>query len=291
MKPLEALRSVLRCPDDGSELRLSGLVLECFGCGRCYPVLAENVVELLPSSGALTGAGSAYGRDYAAARAAPFEWREDTLAWGAPESFPSKWVERKHRQVAAVERLIPAGAFARDLFCDFSAGAGYYTLEYAKAWRYVIHCDLSVDSLTYARRKAASRGLRNILFLRMDYLRPAFRRSLECVACLDSLIRGKNHERLLLRAIRGSLAPGGSAVVDFHNWWHNPIRRLGLLRNNFGGNRSYREREIRGLLASAGISGFERFAFHQELSPDCPGGGVVRTLLPPTRWMYRFGAG
>lgn len=26
---------------------------------------------------------------------------------------------------------------------------------------------------------------------------------------------------MLLKKIVGSLAPGGAAVVDFYNWWHN----------------------------------------------------------------------
>jgi len=242
-------------------------------------------VELLPSEAVLTADDSPYGRDYAESRTAPFEWSEAGMGWGAPESLPERWVARKYRQVTAVEKLIGAG----ELLADFSAGAGYYTLEFAKSWRCVVHCDLSPHSLTYARRKAAKLGLTNILFVRMDYLRPAFRRSLGCVACLDSLIRGEAHERLLLQAIESSLAPEGVAVVDFHNWWHNPIRRLGLLRNNFEANRSYRGGHIRRLLASVGIVGYERVPFHQEVSADSPWSGVVKCLLPPTRWMYRFG--
>lgn len=281
MNILHELFPLLTCPDDGGELRLLAGSLQCIGCDRHYPILAGNMVELLPRQ-ALPPAGSvSYAKTYIADAAAPFDWRPDRLAWGSPEAFPPEWVERKHRQVAAVRRLLDEDAGPKSLLCDFSAGAGYYTFAYAKDWRWVMHCDLSVDGLNYAHRKAAKLGITNILFVRMDYLRPAFRRNLHRVICFDTLIRGEAHERLLLHSIRNSLAPGGGAIVDFHNWWHNPLRRLGLLRNNFGANRSYGKRELGRLLSAAGIADSNCVPFYQESS-------LLRHILPPTRWMYRF---
>jgi SAM-dependent methyltransferase len=290
MSLVQELQTILRCPDDGAVLRSITGALECLQCRRAYPVLADNVIELLPSRPALLEDGSSYLVDYAEQRARPFEWREESVAWGAPESFPSRWVERKYRQVAAVREMVAGCSGPRELFCDFSAGAGYYTLDFARDWRRVVHCDLSVESLTYAWRKARTQELRNILFVRMDYLQPAFRKSLECVTCMDSLIRGEMHERQLLEAIRKSLRPRSMAVVDFHNWWHNPVRRLGLLPNNFGANRSYRLRQVERLLASAGIQDYQCVPFHQEVRPGSRIAGMVKRVVPPTRWMYRFGA-
>ena len=82
-----------------------------------------------------------------------------------------------------------------------------------------------------------------MIFLRVDYLKLPFSQALDYVICLDTLIRGRDHERGLLASIRDALKPGGHAVLDFHNWWHNPLRRLGLLPQNFGGNTSYNYRE------------------------------------------------
>jgi SAM-dependent methyltransferase len=292
MNILRELHGTLKCPDDGGELRMFDGCLECMLCKRQHPVLAANMVELLPLEASLLGTGSAYATGYTAERETPFVWRRDSLAWGAPEAFPRKWVERKYRQVAAVRRLLNEDAEeTRSLFCDFSAGAGYYTLAYATDWRSVMHCDLSVDSLNYAHRKAARLGIDNILFVRMDYLRPPFRRGLQRVVCLDSLIRGESHEKLLLQSIRNSLDMGGAAIVDFHNWWHNPLRRVGLLRNNFGANRSYRKRELNRLFAAAGIAGSNCFPFHQESSPSIFLRRTLPYVLPPTRWICRFSAG
>lgn len=123
----------------------------------------------------------------------------------------------------------------------------------------------------------------------MDYLRPPFRETLNRVICLDSLIRGEAHETRLLRTIQGALRPDGAAVVDFHNWWHNPIRRLGLLRNNFGLNRSYALNEVRQLLNEAGVVAPRYVPFHQETSSYPWLRGLLQRVLPPTRFVYRFG--
>jgi SAM-dependent methyltransferase len=291
MSPLQTLLPILSCPDDGGSLRRDGGSLQCTACERRFPVLASNLVELLPSDGALQPDGSPYAAEYVAERNRGFHFREDAVAWGAPEYRTDEWVERKYRQVAAVRSLLLDGAEAGGVICDFSAGAGYYTFSYAPEWRHVVHCDLSVDALNYAHSKAERMGLRNILFVRMDYLRPPFHGSLDRVVCLDSLIRGESHEKHLLRTIQRALRPGGAAVVDFHNWWHNPIRRLGLLRNNFGENRSYAGSEVRRLLDEAGVVGPEYRPFHQETARSEVLRLLLRRVLPPTRLVYRFGAG
>jgi SAM-dependent methyltransferase len=291
MNLLRELYRTLNCPDDGGDLRLSTGSLDCVQCRRQYPILAKNMIELLPLAPVPSYDASPYRSEYLDTRGQPFEWRPGSFAWGAPERFPKAWVERKHRQVAAVRTLVMDQGQPRSLFCDFSAGAGYYTLAYARDWRHIVHCDLSVDSLTYAHRKAEKLGLENILFVRMDYLRPAFRHSLQRVICLDSLIRGEWHEKLLLEAIRSSLSPDGAAVVDFHNWWHNPLRRLGLLRDTFAPNRSYSKAQTARLLASASIARPECFPFHQEIDPSSALRPALERVLPSTRWMYRFGCG
>src|SRR5262249_47574822 len=146
-------------------------------------------------------------------------------------------------------------ANCREVFCDLSAGAGHTTFAAAREFRLVFHCDLSVAAVRYASAAAKRTGVNNLVVVRADYFRPPFRDSVQRMTCLDSLIRGPWHELRLLASIRQALAPSGAAVVDFHNWWHNPLRRMGLLPQNFGENRSYTRREVLSLLAQAGITG------------------------------------
>lgn len=283
---LTELLHLFCCPDDGGELRHDGVeLLRCVACARAYPVSADGRNVSLVASRTMEpeGASPRYLASYRQARSAA----DGGEKWRIRSEVADQI--RKRSQVAQVEELLSAGG-CRDLVCDFSAGPGYYTLHFASRWRFVIHCDLSHHALQTARDEASARGLNNVLFVRMDYLSPPFRRSLRQVICMDSLERGPSHEQALLASIRGALMPGGSAVVDFHNWWHNPLRRVGLMRQNFGDNRSYGVHELPSLLAAAGIKRYERFAFHQELASARQ--GIWRSLaamaLPPTRWVYRF---
>jgi SAM-dependent methyltransferase len=173
------------------------------------------------------------------------------------------------------------------VFCDISAGAGYYTLSYARYFSQVLHCDLSTRSLVYSRNRAQAMGIGNIVFLRIDYLSPPFRRSLTHLVCFDTLIYGRNHERDLLASIKRMLSPAGSSVVAFHNWWHNPVRRVGLLRRNYPPEGSYSRAETERLLREAGISAYEYFPFHQEFEPGGLLGRIGAELLPPTLHVYR----
>jgi SAM-dependent methyltransferase len=129
----------------------------------------------------------------------------------------------------------------------------------------------------------------NVIFLRVDYFALPFCRSLDCVICFDTLIRGWDHETVLLAKIRSALSDGGKALVDFHNWWHNPLRRLGLLPQNFGQNRSYTRRRAEELLRKVGIEEWRMEPFRQEFDPSSRLKKRLSSLVPPTRLIYEFG--
>ena len=279
------------CPDDGATLQSCTERFVCAECGRVFPVRSGCLVELLPAKPTnLEGEVShSYFQGYLQEFHRTFTWDESAAAWGAPEYASRSWVQKRNRQVRGALPLLAKGAETNKLLlCDLSAGAGYYTFDYATHFRTVLHCDLSVDSLNYEIRKAKRLGLNNIIFLRVDYFSPPFRKSLDRVLCFDTLIRGEAHERLLLEGIRRTLTPDGCALVDFHNWWHNPLRRLGLLRQNFGENRSYTRHEAEMLVQAAGIVRCEVFPFHQEFGPDQGVTGPLRKIFPPTRLIWRF---
>jgi ubiquinone/menaquinone biosynthesis C-methylase UbiE len=260
-------------------------------CDRRFRVYEQNLIEMLPRrrQELPPSISSEYREGYERAFNQKYQNNEESMAWGAEESMTRSWTLKRRRQVEFVRPLVTEGANPGDsTLCDIAAGAGYYTLAYAQLFRLVLHCDLSVNDLSYARRKAQSMGICNVLFVRADYFAPPFRNSLDRVLCMDTLIRGEAHESLLLASIARSLNGDGFALVDFHNWWHNPLRRLGVLRNNFGRNRSYSKRELNNLLASAHIvpSGF--FPFVQELKGHGAGSNVFGKILSPTRFVLRI---
>jgi len=288
-----AIADLLSCPDDGASLRHMSGAFRCTHCERRFPIHEENLAEILPSRPLEFPASvnSGYREAYRQAFGQPYSFSETSSAWGAEETIAKSWARKRRRQVAFVQPLIAEGTTAKGgVLCDIAAGAGYYTLAYAHLFRLVLHCDLSVDNLNYVWRKARSLGLQNVFFLRIDYFAPPFQQSLDRIICLDTLIRGEAHDSALLAAISRSLKPAGCAVVDFHNWWHNPLRRLGFLPENFHNNRSYRRTEAEKLLRNAGIESFAFHPFVQEFSVNRAAGRWLSGAFPPTRLIYRIAA-
>lgn len=285
------LTGLLVCPDDGARLSCSRTSIECPACSRKFAISEDGVVDLVPlRQREIAGTRNAlYWNQYTKEFKKPYVPNPKAIAWGAPETVDSGWVLKRMRQVRAVRPLVADSQFSKSQwFCDVAAGAGNYTISYAPAFRGVLHCDLSVDNLSYAARRAKRLGARNIFFLRIDYFSPPFSNSLDRVICLDTLVRGEEHEIALLQTIQAALKPDGRAVVDFHHWWHNPLRRVGLLPQNFVGNRSYSRKEAASLLRRTGIPEFEYFPFHQEFNAGGRGEKLLSLIIPATRLLYRF---
>jgi SAM-dependent methyltransferase len=289
---LNDIAAYLSCPDDGAGLAESAGGLRCTLCPRTFSFWADSILDLLPSRSFSVPeelASTLYVRGYHREFSRTLDMGQDTNAWGAPQGLPPGWVRSRKRHVQeALDFLQSDRGMSSTVFCDLSAGAGYCTFRAAQEYRLVFHCDLSVDALLYAAGKAKENRIENIVFVRADYFQPPFRNSIVHLTCLDSLIRGPWHETELLRSIQRALTGTGVAVVDFHNWWHNPLRRLGLLPDNFVGNKSYTRKELTGLLESSGIGHFQTRAFVQEVDPRESPGRFLARLIPPTRLMVRL---
>jgi SAM-dependent methyltransferase len=289
---MEDIRSYFCCPDDGATMAACAGGLRCEQCERLFPLLSANILELLPSRPISFPEGAdlaLYRQGYLREFFRPLEIREGARAWGAPEANPRKWLRTRERQASEVFHFLRDESNEEALiFCDLSAGAGHFTFKAARKYRLVFHCELSIDSLAYASAKAVANHLENIVFVHADYFQPPFRNSIHHLVCLDTLIRGPWHEKRLLQTLPNILARDGSAVVDFHNWWHNPLRRLGLLPDNFVGNKSYSRKELAGLLLSSGIGRFETRPFLQEVDSRGACGKILARFIPATRLMVRL---
>jgi SAM-dependent methyltransferase len=293
-KRLQTILDLLSCPDDGYSLRLAKAQLLCSGCGRSFPLHGDNFAEILPSCPVRLSlsASSEYRSAYLMLFEEQFHNDSPCFAWGAEETATAAWVRKRRRQVSAVLPLVTEDTGpCTSVLCDIAAGAGHYTFAYAPYFRLVLHCDLSVQNLSYALRKANEQNLENIFFLRIDYFRPPFRQSLDRLLCLDTLIRGEAHDSMLLKSIAGCLKPTGRAVIDFHNWWHNPLRRLGILPENFHSNRSYRRSETKKLLREAAFRDTTVFPFVQEFDPGSRIERICSKAVPSTRIVYRVCSG
>lgn len=285
---------LLSCPDDGASVRLCGDAFLCAKCARRFSVLAGVVVDMLPHKPSdLPGSSVSepYRRGYLEEFHRQLCLEESRAPWGDPTATSAKWAAVQQRQAEeAILLLLRRSDGQNKILCDISVGAGYCRLAFARHFRLVLHCDLSVDSIGFAWRRARELRQNNLLFLRMDYFRPPFRGVVDRLVCLDTLIRGEEHERMLLALIGRSLVSDWIAVIDFHHWWHNPLRRIGILRDNFKGNRSCTRSSLRCFLEHAGIGQFERLRFVPEAHPSTPLGKLVARMIPATRFIYRMPA-
>jgi SAM-dependent methyltransferase len=290
--PAEIAR-YLSCPDEGAPLAPDSAGFRCVRCSRQFPFQQANLLEILPAKPFEIPASEMpawYRNAYLQAYSQVWKAGDDVLPWGASEASSTKTVKLRARHTEGVLRLLAASGDAGGAFCDLSAGAGHITFAAARSSRLVFHCDLSVAAVHYASIKATQMGLDNVVVVRADYFRPPFRHCIQRLTCLDSLVRGPWHDVKLLENIRQMLTPGGCAVVDFHNWWHSPLRRLGLLRQNFGENRSYSRKEVLELLEQAGIDEFAVGGFFQEGDPQRFPSRVLVRLIPATRFLVRLTA-
>ena len=287
---LEEIAGYLSCPDDKSPLGSRTGALACSQCGRVYPVSDGGIVELLPRKPSTPAENREYALEYDREFHRAFETANESMAWGNRETAKAAWIRKRNHQRRAVLSLLRRSEQPLDelVLCDVSAGTGDYTLTYAPHFKWVFHCDLSVDSLQYGFRKCHQKGLTNVFFLRIDYFAVPFYHSLDRILCLDTLIRGSDHEKALLSQIRSALGRAGKAIVDFHHWWHNPLRRVGLLPQNLGQNRSYSRRQTEMLLRESGIRSWLLTRFYQEVDPAGRFHKGLTFMLPATRLMYEF---
>jgi SAM-dependent methyltransferase len=289
---LESVVGYLCCPEDKSVLTRGGGGMACTGCGRIYRVTEEGILDLLPREPAVPPANQEYARQYLRLFHRTLEAGDASNAWRTPYRFSKTWLLKRQRQQRTVLSILNRSA--RSLgglaLCDVSAGLGDYTLSYAQYFKWVFHCDLSVDSLQYAVQRARQMRVNNVIFLHVDYFALPFHNSLDRLICFDTLIRGWDHEARLLAQIRRALNYEGKALVDFHNWWHNPLRRLGLLPQNFGWNRSYSRGRAEQLLRQAGIEEWRMKPFRQECDPTSRLHKRWSSLIPATRLIYEFGS-
>lgn len=287
MSTTKALWEALRCPDDGSRLRLADAPT-CQTCGREFQRVGPHAVDLVSSAlrPRPAGVSDRYWSEYQACRRQPLVSSGSGVGWGAAWTVPPEWAQLRQAYSRRVLALVCEALGPRvGVVADISAGAGYVTHLLARENIGTLHVDLDPTSVAGAAAWLDGPGAGSpMIAVRGDYFALPLRGSVDVVVCTDTLIRSREHELAVLTAIKAALKPDGTAIVDFHNWMHNPLRRVGLLRNNFAGNRSYLRHEIGRMLHEVGLRAHSVLSYRQEEDR----GGWQRLLapvVPPTRFL------
>jgi SAM-dependent methyltransferase/uncharacterized protein YbaR (Trm112 family) len=245
-KKIQIIKEVISCPDCKASLDYKAPAFVCSKCNRSFPVHNDSIIEMLPShpsSFAFDEKSAYHEKIYHTLFNMQKEQADPEKSWAPPEQVPDNWRKVKMGHVEFVKELLLNSTSSRRIFCDFTGGSGYYTFELYKLFDWVFHCDLSIESMLYASNKAKKENIENMIFVRTDYFKPPFNNSIDAGFCGDTLIYSPPHEGKLLNGIRQALKEGAVAVIDFHNWWHNPLRRMGLMKNTFGECYSYSKKQ------------------------------------------------
>jgi len=101
---------------------------------------------------------------------------------------------------------------------DLSAGSGDYTFEFSSEFNYIIHCEIDSASLIESKHRADQAGIKNIIFVRADFLRiPFASNKFDVVLLLDSLeYYGLEKDREIIKCSAEILNKNGLLFADFH---------------------------------------------------------------------------
>jgi len=290
LKLLNKALDYLCCPDDGSNLENSGTKLICTQCRRDFVVHQSGLIELLPKEPYSFKDKASIKEDYLfwykKSFLTPFIENPSATAWGMKEAFTRGQLVFFEQHINFISKLVPS----EGVLCDVASGDGKYIQYFAKDHPLVFHCDLSVNDLNYSIIRAWEHGLKNVVFIRCDYLQLPFQRdSLDIVLCLDALVRGWEHEKIILKNIHAVLKNNGIAIADFHSI--RPAYLRAFINEPIF---SYSKEEIRSLADEVGIFDWEVFEFGGLPSALTPINSlfllnpIIRPLTGPTRYILKL---
>jgi hypothetical protein len=155
-----------------------------------------------------------------------FDWRSkqtygEICKGGGPE-LP--WVplltNRGTRELLRTQERFTKKALSQRsvaLLVDISAGAGLQLSALSSCTQRLVHWEAHLPSLLWAISHYRSQYIENVWACRGTYLRPALKpHCADAVICFDTIARGEEHDRLVLRNVAALLKPAAIAIVDHH---------------------------------------------------------------------------
>jgi len=249
---------IFRCPDDSSKLFFHKDYLEYEKCKRCFPIFADNLVELLPREfpkwDLQNGENKETEETYYRFCLEKFSWERKSPGWGAFTIDNPGYRAFIKKEREKIKNLILL-RLQNWLMIDVSAGCGNYSVYLSSLASLMVHCEAEIQSLLSAQELAANSKGDNIIFVRANYLKLPFLDNLfDVVICTDTLERGKNHEIQLLREMYRILKKGGTGIFDFHNL--RPLAKKYNPHIVF-----YTKEEIKKLFEGLNINNFKIYPF------------------------------
>jgi ubiquinone/menaquinone biosynthesis C-methylase UbiE len=271
---IEKYIKIFCCPNDHCSLELYKNYLKCPKCKRRFSIFSKNFVEILPKEIPQWDLSSEDNKqaeeEYKRICLEKFTWTENPKGWGFfPElhagsrAFVKKEIDKIKNMILSYRQ--------NGLIIDVSGGSGNYSLPLSSMASLMIHCETDIQSLLTAYYQANKLKIKNIIFVRANYLKLPFQdNTFDVIICTDTLERGRNHEIKLIKEIYRILKEGGIGILDFHNL--RPLAKTFNPKITF-----YSKREIEVFLMKLNIKNFEIYPF-----------GYFPTSLALSESMYLF---
>jgi SAM-dependent methyltransferase len=217
LKILEII-DLLFCPDDNSSIILNDNELICATCKRKFSV-KENIIDMRPKN--------KININYDDKKIVYSDYYESVLKDGngaqfglSSKSVPEGFIVETFNQLEL--HLKP-----NSIVCDIGAATGDYSVLLAKKCKLMIHCDLDLNGLLVAQKKAIQEKVNNILFFRCDYFQIPFRNeTIDLAYSIDVVERGIDHDQKILKEISRIIKLKGTLIFDYHTKERTKLTRV-----------------------------------------------------------------
>lgn len=218
---IPTLVELLSCPDDKSSMTLYDNELECNECKRKFHI-DENFLDIRPKNkiDAVNDEEQITYSDYYTSLFQNGDPGDEGTFGLSSHSVSAGFVTETLNH-------LKKNITSNDVVCDIGAATGDYSVYLAKRCKLMIHCDLDINGLLIARKKAIQEKVNNILFLRCDYFQMPFRSGkIDLSYSIDVVERGILHDKKILKEMSRIVKPRGTLIFDYHTKERTKLTRI-----------------------------------------------------------------
>jgi len=274
----------LSCPYDDASLELGSEELSCNACNSKFKILDGNTIDLTPKDKKKMDM-SKTPKEYYDAYA---NQTEDTSGNISEEIYQKLELDTRLQGYLLENQKEMLKVINSGVLCDVGAGVGDHSIAFSRKSSLVFHCDLDMKVIMLAKKKANQLGLKNIVYVRSDYLSLPFKKnSLPQVVCTGAIGRwGSTHDSLLVEQIAKIVKKDGKTIMDFM-----AKERKGIPDDEFKKNR-LSKKDIESLLQKFDLEisnvkgiGYLPSSIKVSSSMYKLGNAFSKIALAPSRWL------
>ena len=213
LNSLKVLEEIIACPFDKSNLEYHEEFFECIFCHKKF-LIQNNLIDFSIKEKINLddkGSNSIWYQEYYDTLIGKSSTKEKFLSFGTVSNDISVGFVNE-----TTKHLLKYSDPSK-IVCDIGAGTGDYSLSMAKMSKFLFHCDLDINGIKIAQKKAKLQNIDNVYFLRCDYFKLPFKdHALDLTYAIDVVERGKDHDSKLIHQLSRITHIDGLVIFDCH---------------------------------------------------------------------------